>query len=337
MALENIQLHQFPDAATPTSPDFVYISQNLSEKRVSISQLADVFKKVDIIGLPLLSSILNSDLLAIYEAATTTNKKVEAQKFANYVQEFQHYPTNSVVGEDSLFPRRLNPTTNALAQVTTIDLRKQLLRLSNLSPSTSSKETDVYCFDDLALGAARKITTSNLRKVMFDITNVNTKSTIVGGDWFYMADATTKLEVKTSYTTLANKITTDLNLGQYYGDNRPAPWSNISGKPAQATRWPTWSEVDGKPDNLGLGAGQTWKSYNATQRPRGSNITNTTGRAIFVQIQVERYAPNRLYVDGLEVSRGFCDDDYIGYITAIVPAGSSYKSQNNTGRWMELN
>src|SRR5699024_4443989 len=37
---------------------------------------------------------------------------------------------------------------------------------------------------------------------------------------------------------------------QLPGDRVSTGWGDVSGKPAQATRWPTWGEVTGKPDKF---------------------------------------------------------------------------------------
>ena len=37
---------------------------------------------------------------------------------------------------------------------------------------------------------------------------------------------------------------------QLPGDRVDTAWGDVSGKPAQATRWPTWGEVTGKPDKF---------------------------------------------------------------------------------------
>ena len=54
----------------------------------------------------------------------------------------------------------------------------------------------------------------------------------------------TKLDVSTANTAFADISS---QLGQKANLEHTHPWSAVTGKPAQATRWPAWGEVTGKP------------------------------------------------------------------------------------------
>lgn len=53
-----------------------------------------------------------------------------------------------------------------------------------------------------------------------------------------------------------------------------APWANVSGKPAQATRWPSWGEVTGKPSTFAPSAHNHDSAYPSTTGARASGTWN---------------------------------------------------------------
>lgn len=97
-------------------------------------------------------------------------------------------------------------------------------------------------------------------------------------------------------------------------------------------------------DDNSIGVGQTWQDVTAS-RVLGTTYTNTTGRAILVNANITAYDGGaKMTVDGIDVAEqgqvgGTGSDRH--FISAIVPAGSTYSVQRLTGigevsTWAEL-
>ena len=73
---------------------------------------------------------------------------------------------------------------------------------------------------------------------------------------------------------MSQKAATD-QLATKAASSHTHPWSQVTGQPAQATRWPTFAEVTGKPANYPT----TWASVaaqpaTATRWPTWTEVTS---------------------------------------------------------------
>ena len=87
-----------------------------------------------------------------------------------------------------------------------------------------------------------------------------------------------------------------------------------------------------------LGAGQTWQDVTGS-RSSGVTYTNTTGKPIMVNISATPTSPSNrsIIVDGIDVAVTDADGSDLGFMSAVVPDGSTYRT-NSAGivLWTEL-
>jgi hypothetical protein len=117
-----------------------------------------------------------------------------------------------------------------------------------------------------------------------------------------------------------------------------------------------WTKVKNKPSTVAgfgisdvLGIGQTWQNLTAS-RASGTTYTNSTGKPIFVSINLNTNAAGLAYayvnLNGVDIgylgqgSGGSPNTLYSSFCTLVIPSGATYKAtitgSANFGGWFEL-
>lgn len=86
-------------------------------------------------------------------------------------------------------------------------------------------------------------------------------------------------------------------------------------------------------ESQGLGDGQTWQDVSAS-RSTGVTYTNSTGRPIFIFVNINSTHNSSSVIDGINI----INHNARGDITAVVPNGSTYQISSGVGfyNWKEL-
>jgi hypothetical protein len=137
--------------------------------------------------------------------------------------------------------------------------------------------------------------------------------------------------------TVAATFTGNLT-GNTAGVHTGAVTGNVTGNVTGSSGSCTGNAATATSAANAIGVGQTWQDVSGS-RSSGTTYTNSTGRPIFVSVRMDRDDGQLdLTVDGLMVGRSGTTPGPVYYtLTAIVPAGSTYKADATSGlSWYEL-
>ena len=121
-------------------------------------------------------------------------------------------------------------------------------------------------------------------------------------------------------------------------------WSQVTGKPETATRWPTFAEVTDKPTiHTPIGVGQAWQNVTGS-RAKGTTYTNTTGRPIQILVQYQDSASGgtgaTFKIGSLSRTTGDLTgrDGYPYWFSAVITNGDTYSISGGVDlpAWWEL-
>lgn len=202
----------------------------------------DVIAKIKDVSKDALRSWLGLGTLA-YSSATITDNKVTQ----NAVKSSDYTNWRSLVFSSA------NSATEGFAPSTTTD---GVFIANTLSVQPSSGTIKATKFKGALEGNAS--TASNASTVNGHTVNANVPSNAKFTDtntWRPIQDNLTSTSTSESLSANQGRVLKGLVDGKANSSHTHS-WSQISGAPATATRWPSWGEVTGKPTIMGVGVEQ---------------------------------------------------------------------------------